>query len=175
MDQGLLLLRIAVGAALLLQAVGKLRPRDRDGVRSYFGGLGFEPAAVAAFSAGAGEAVAGALVLLGLLTPLGLVAALAVLLLAVWVNSAHGWSVVGGGAEYPVVLSAACFLLASTGPGAFSADAAFGIETGGGRTALVILVLAALAAAPVALRRAAVLRRRAAASGDASRGIEVTA
>jgi len=159
MDTGLFLLRVAVGVALLAQGVGKLRPANRAGAAGYFGGLGFEPARLSAFMAGAGEAVAGTLFLLGLLTPLGAAAAAGVLVAAVAVSGANGWSATKGGAEYPVVLLGAVAALAITGAGEWSLDHATGIDPGVGEG---IAGLAAGTAASLVLlaRRAGVLRRR---------------
>ncbi len=163
MDAGLLLLRLAVGGALLIQGAGKLRPRNRAGVAGYFGGLGFEPAGFSATAAGVSEVFAGLSLLLGAVTPLGVAAAVGVLLAAVVVNGANGWSAGKGGAEYPTVLLVTAAVAAFTGPGEWSVDAAVGIDAAGVRWGIGAVALAVVASVPVLARRSAVLRRRAAA------------
>lgn len=151
MTMGLLVVRIAVGVALLAQASGKLRPKGRAEVATYFRGIGFEPAGVLALLTGLVELGAGLLLVGGLATPLAAAAATGVLVNASAVNSSNGWASANGGAEYPVTLGLVTAGLIFTGPGGASLDAAagwhgvHGVSTG---LAIAALCLAVVAAAP---------------------------
>lgn len=80
--------------------------------------------------------------MLGLLTPLGSLAVLAVMSAAVIaVHAPKGPGVTDGGYEYNLVLATAAFTLACLGPGGWSADKALGLSMHG-----VLWGIAALAA-----------------------------
>jgi len=107
-----------------------------------FESMGLKPGKEQALAAGAAEAAGGAMVALGLLTPVG--AGLIIGVMAGAVRTAHagkGPWVTEGGWEYPVVVGAAAVALAEAGPGPLSLDAALDMERCG-----TIWALAALAA-----------------------------
>jgi putative oxidoreductase len=132
MNIGLLLLRLLLGLTLAAHGSQKLF--------GWFGGggiantgmffeskLGFRPGKTHAALAGLAEFGGGALVVLGLFTPLACAAIVGVMLVAGW--SAHGQNgffITKGGYEYTVLLGGLAAGLAFTGPGRFSVDHAFG-------------------------------------------------
>ncbi|WP_207170161.1 MULTISPECIES: DoxX family protein [unclassified Nesterenkonia] len=170
MDIGLLLLRLVLALILFTHAAQKLTGWfGGNGLRrqgEIFASLGLHPGRGMVLAAGLSELIAGGLLLLGLLTPVGALLATATMLVAgvtLQLNSGNFWNVAGGG-EYPYVLAAAAAVLGFTGAGAYSLDAAL---NGAAWATLVqepaawvgiLVVLAALAGAtPFALvvRRAA--------------------
>jgi putative oxidoreductase len=97
-----------------------------EGTAGFFeSGLGLRPGKRHAATAGLGEAVGGALLTLGALTPLA--AAMITGAMATAIRKVHGpkgpW-VTEGGYEYNAVLIAALFALVESGPGTPSVDAA---------------------------------------------------
>jgi putative oxidoreductase len=157
MDVGILLLRATIGLTLAAHGGRKLF--------GWFGGpglektaqglatLGFRPALGHAYLAGLAEGAGGALLALGLFTPLAAAVIAAVMLVAAF--AAHvkrGFFITGGGFEYNLVLGIAGLSLAFTGPGRISLDALFGWSVQGvawGGAAL----LAALAGGGIPLAR----------------------
>lgn len=161
MDEGILLLRLVVGVTLAAHGAQKLF--------GWFGGpglegtarglemLGFPPGRRHATMAGLVEIGAGALIVLGLLTPAG--AALVTAVMVVAALSAHvkqGFFVTAGGYEYNLVLGAAGLTFAFTGPGRFSLDALLGLTTGSALWGLAALIIGvAGAVVQLAQRRSA--------------------
>jgi putative oxidoreductase len=158
MKLGLTLLRAAVGGAFLAHGAQKLF--------GWFGGPGLErmstgleqmglrPGKRNAIIAGASEAGGGALLATGFLTPLGSAAVIGVMDQAVrTVHWQKGFFNTNGGFEFNLVLGAAAFALADTGPGPWSLDRALGTERSGPLWAL--LALGAGLAGPRLLERAA--------------------
>ena len=146
MDFGLLVLRLVVGFTMAAHGTQKLF--------GWFGGyglaatggfmeqLGFHPGKRAAFLAGLTETVGGVLLALGAATPLAAALIIAVMLVAVaTVHLAKGFFNSNGGFEYNLVLAAAAWTLAFTGPGAVSVDALFGREHAGIAWGLVSLAV----------------------------------
>jgi putative oxidoreductase len=107
--------------------------------------------------AGLVEAGGGLLLAVGLLTPLAAAVVFSVMLVAaVTVHVKQGFFITGGGYEYNLVLGVAGLAIAFTGPGALSADALLGVNTGGAFWGMVALAVgAAGGAAQLAQRRAA--------------------
>jgi len=115
-----------------------------DGCQS----LGLRPGRRHALAAGTAETAGGAMLALGLATPLAVATLIAVMSTAVRkVHLQNGIWVSEGGFEYNAVLIAALTLLAETGPGRLSLDAAFGIEKRGVRWGLAALTGGAIASA----------------------------
>ena len=136
MDTGLLILRLAVGLTLVGHGSQKLfgwfGGYGLEGTGAFFEQLGFRPGARAALMAGLTEAGGGALLTLGLLTPLASTMVIAVMLVAiVSVHLSKGFFVSNGGYEYPLLLAVAALTLAITGPGQISLDALLGTERAG--------------------------------------------
>jgi putative oxidoreductase len=145
MDLALLVLRVVVGLLFVGHGAQKLfgsfGGHGLEGTGGFFENLGLKPGKVHAFNAGAAEFFGGALLALGLLTPVAAVLLIGTMTVAIaTVHFSKGiWST-DGGYEYNLVLIAAAAALAGTGPGSWSLDNAFGIDWSG--TAWVIGALA---------------------------------
>jgi putative oxidoreductase len=145
-DVGLLVLRLLVGVTFSLHGFQKLfgwfSGGGLDGTARWFASLGFGDGRTAAVLAGAGEIAGGLGLAAGLLTPLAAAAMIGVMTVAALVNHADngfwsaskGWELNG----YLIVVATA---VAIAGPGAYSLDAALGLERlsgpGAGGLALV--------------------------------------
>lgn len=121
MDAGLLILRIVVGMALIghgtQKPFGWFGGHGRSGTGAFFELLGYHPGVIFAVIAGVSEAGAGALLAVGLLTPLAGAAVVEVMLNAAWSRRGRGPWVMNGGWEYTVVLATIGASMALTGPG----------------------------------------------------------
>lgn len=129
---GLLALRAVLGLVFLghgaQKAVGAFGGPGFKGATAFVGSLGFRPPRVWAGAAVAGELTAGALFLLGFLTPLASLLAVATMLVAIAkVHGPKGFFVQNGGFEYNLVLAIAALAVMATGPGAFSLDHVIGL------------------------------------------------
>jgi putative oxidoreductase len=132
-DLGLLLLRVLVGVTFSLHGFQKLfgwfSGGGLDGTARWFASLGFGDGRAAALMAGSSEIAGGLGLAAGLLTPLAAAAMIGVMTVAALVNHADngfwsakkGWELNG----YLIVVAAA---VAVTGPGAYSLDAALGLD-----------------------------------------------
>jgi putative oxidoreductase len=141
---GLLVLRVVVGILFVGHGTQKLfgwfGGHGVDGTGAFFENLGLPPGRQMAVAAGLAEAAGGALLALGLLTPLAAAGLTSVMLTAIW--SAHrqqGLWATEGGYEYNLVLMAALFALAAVGPGDWSLDQALNISAAGSGWALAQL------------------------------------
>jgi putative oxidoreductase len=133
MDLALLVLRVVIGLLFVGHASQKLfgvfGGAGLKGTADLFDGLGLRPGRLHASAGGASELVGGALLALGLVTPVGAALAIAVMVAAVTtVHLPKGIWNTNGGYEYNVVLIAAAFALAGVGPGNWSLDTALDIE-----------------------------------------------
>src|SRR6266487_2161319 len=109
MDVGLLVLRVIVGLYLFGHGSQKLF--------GWFGGSGLA------------EAVGGLLLLLGLLSPLGSLAIIASMLVAIFtVHLGKGLFTMTGGPELPLTNIAAAIAVALAGPGRYAMDSWLGIS-----------------------------------------------
>jgi putative oxidoreductase len=123
--------------------------------------LGFVPGRRSAFLAGLAETGGGVLLVLGLGTPVAAAAAFATMAVAtIAVHFKQGFFAAQGGYEYNLVLGLAALSLAFTGPGAFSLDAALGVELAGAAGGVAALVAGAAGAAFQLAGREAGARRR---------------
>ncbi len=165
MDEGLLLLRLLLAAILVAHAlqksVGLFQGRGLAAMAGVFEGLGLRPGRPMVLLASASELLAAVSVLLGLLTPLGCLAAagtMAVAGMTMQHSARTFWNAAGGG-EYPYVLAAVAVVLAVTGPGGYAVDAwltdavpaVSGLLAHGPLTGAVVVLVAALAVVPFAL------------------------
>lgn len=146
MDLALLVLRVVVGGLLVGHGTQKLfgwfGGHGVDGTARFMRSLGYHPPRTAALAAGASETVGGALLALGLFTPLGTAMVVGAMVNAIMsVHADKGPWVTNGGYELPLTYAAASVAIAAAGPGLLSFDAALGAPTWGGWPA----VLAALA------------------------------
>jgi putative oxidoreductase len=164
MSLGLLVLRLVVGLLLMAHGCQKVAGcfggagPERTG--AFFESLGLRPGTRMALAAGLAEVAGGALLVLGLLTPLGAAILSAVMITAIWTahRSAGLWAPEGG-FEYNLVLLATFFALTGVGPGEWSLDNAIGLDLAGDGWALAQLGAGLLGATlTVALGRASIQR-----------------
>src|SRR5438552_15078375 len=131
-DVGLLALRLALGAVFLAHGAqkgfGAFGGPGFEGATGFIGSLGFRPARLWAGLAVGGELAAGFLFLLGLLTPVASLLALATMAVAIAkVHGPKGFFIQNGGYEYNPVLIVAALAVAVMGPGALSLDHVLGL------------------------------------------------
>jgi len=131
-DVGLLALRLALGAVFLAHGAqkgfGAFGGPGFEGATGFIGSLGFRPARLWAGLAVGGELAAGFLFLLGLLTPVASLLALATMAVAIAkVHGPKGFFIQNGGYEYNLVLIVAALAGAVMGPGALSLDHVLGL------------------------------------------------
>jgi putative oxidoreductase len=153
MDLALLVVRVVVGLLFVghgsQKLFGAFGGAGIKGTADTFDAIGLRPGRVNALASGATEVLAGALLTLGLVTPVGAALAIAVMVAAiVTVHLPKGIWNTNGGYEYNVVMMAAAFALAGVGPGDWSLDSALSIDwssTGWALGALGVGVIAGLA------------------------------
>lgn len=129
---GLLALRVTLGLVFVghgaQKAFGAFGGPGFTGATGFVGSLGFRPARFWAGLAVGGELIAGALYLLGLLTPLAGLLVLGTMGVAIAkVHAPKGFFVQNGGYEYNLVLIIAAVALALVGPGTYSLDHLLGL------------------------------------------------
>lgn len=170
MDTGLLILRAVLALILFTHATQKLYGwfggNGLSKQAGIFSSLGLRPGKVMVAAAGATELTAAVLLILGLFTPVAALLAAATMGVAgltMHLNSGSFWNIAGGG-EYPYVLATLAVVLAFTGAGGFSIDAALFSDNSVLHSLIVapavgvglaVVVLSALAAMPFA----AIVRR----------------
>ena len=133
---GLLILRVVIGALFIGHGTQKLfgwfDGPGLDGTTGMYRSLGYPKARTMAVLAGAAEAGAGLLLLLGWLTPLAAAAIIGVMINAiVTVHAANGPWASDGGWEYNVVLATTAATFAFAGPGALALDGGLGWDLSG--------------------------------------------
>jgi len=148
MKIGRLFLRLVVGGLFVGHGTQKLfgwfGGHGLDATAGAFEQMGMRPGRRNAIAAGAAEAGGGALLALGLETPLAASVLTATMLTAIQrVHGSKGPWVTDGGYEYNLVLIAAVLALAEVGPGGLSLDAARGKERSGSHWALAALLTGA--------------------------------
>ena len=159
MKFGMALVRTLLGGLMIGHGAQKLfgwfGGHGPEGTGQYFESLGLRPGRRNALVAGAAEAGGGALLALGLMTPLGAAAVTGSMATAIaTVHAPRGPWVTEGGWEYNAVVIAAAAAITEAGPGPLSLDAARGREQWGAGWALAELLAGGLgAAAALALGR----------------------
>src|SRR5919108_984952 len=133
MDLALLVMRVVVGLLFVghgaQKLFGVLCGPGLSGTADHFDAIGLRPGQVHARVAGTAETAAGALLVLGLLTPAGAALVIAVMVAAILtVGLRNGIWITNAGCEYELVMAAATFALAGAGPGRWSLDGALGID-----------------------------------------------
>jgi len=128
MDAGLLLARMVFGLLMAAHGTQKLfgwfGGYGLAGTAGFFEQLGFRPGRLFAAAAAGSELVAGLLVTLGLLGPLGPALIVSVMIVAAaTVHWQHGLFAQNGGIEVPLLYAVTAATLALTGFGAYSIDA----------------------------------------------------
>lgn len=128
-----LLLRVVLGVTMIVHGLNHWRGGGRiAGTARWFSGLGLRHGRLQAWLSVVTEVGAGALLVLGLLTPLAGAAVISVMLVAgLLAHRRNGFFVFKDGYEYVLVLAVACVALAMLGPGDVSLDAAAGIDIDG--------------------------------------------
>jgi putative oxidoreductase len=157
LDAGLLILRVVVGVALVGHGTQKLfgwfGGHGRRGTGAFFEMLGYRPGELFAVVAGASEAGGGALLAIGLVTPLAGAAVVGVMLVATSSLRGHGAWAMNGGWEYTVVLATVGATIALTGAGSASVDNALGLDWPPGIRVAGVVLGATAAIATQVLRR----------------------
>ena len=130
------ILRVLLGALFMGHGLQKLKGwfggYGIEGTGQFFESIGLRPGKRHATAAGAAETAGGALLALGLLTPVASAALIGTMATAVkTVHLEKGPWVSEGGWEYNAVIVAALAALTETGPGALSLDRAIGTELSG--------------------------------------------
>jgi len=151
MKIGRLLLRLVVGGLFVGHGTQKLfgwfGGQGLDATAQGFEQIGMRPGRRNAIAAGAAEAGGGALLTLGLATPLAASVLTATMMTAIHrVHGTKGPWLTNGGYEYNLVLIAAVLALSEVGPGELSLDAALGRERSGPEWALAALLTGAIGA-----------------------------
>jgi putative oxidoreductase len=134
LSAGLLIARLVLGPIMAAHGSQKLfgwfGGYGLDGTGGFMESIGFRPGRTFAAAAGTSELVGGLLLTLGLLGPIGPALIIAVMVVAaVSVHWKHGLFASNNGIELPLVYGAAAMALALTGPGFYSLDAAFGLDS----------------------------------------------
>lgn len=149
MKIGRLLLRLVIGGLFIGHGTQKLfgwfNGSGLDGTTTMMRNLKLEPARQSAIVGSATEAVGGAMLVAGALTPLASAALIGSMLTAIrTVHFRNGLWNTNGGYEFNLVMIAALIYLAETGPGCASVDAALGCDCGHRSRGLVALATGAI-------------------------------
>jgi putative oxidoreductase len=168
MNTGLLIIRLLLGLVLLVhstqKSLGWLQGPGLAASAGIFEALGQRPGRAMVMLAASCEAAAAALLLLGVLTPLGAAMAAGTMLVAAASQTLRAgklWNALGGG-EYPLVLGIAAVALGFTGPGEWSVDHVL-LGDVPDYVGVVVVAVALLAALPPTLRARRELQRMSAA------------
>jgi putative oxidoreductase len=148
-DLSSLILRLAIGPMLLAHGANKvLGAGGLAGTQRWFTSLGLRPAWLHARLAAATEVVAGLLVTAGLLNGPAVAACVGLMVVAALTDHrGKGYFVFKGGCEYTVFVALAALALAASGPGAWSLDAALGLDLAGSWWVVTAAALGGLSAA----------------------------
>ncbi len=169
-DIGLLIFRAGLGSTLAVHGTQKLFGWfGGHGIEGTSGGMkamGFLPPRVSAFMAGLGEAGGGALLALGLATPIGGAAAASTMLAAGSVHKPAGFFAAEGGFEYNAILGLGGAAVALGGPGYYSLDRLLGDKFNRPWMAVAALTVFGTASAAIVARRAKALESTAPTSAD---------
>ncbi len=154
-DLALLVFRIAIGAVFLAHGINHIFGGGKiAGTGRWFESLGMKPGWLHAWTASLTEIGAGALLVLGLLTPLGGAGVVGVMLVA-WITNhlKNGFFIFrpGEGWEYVMVLTVTGFTLAILGPGEWSLDHAAGLSSLWGWTGLWVALIGGVGGAAALL------------------------
>jgi putative oxidoreductase len=130
-DLALMILRFTLGAVFLAHGINHVFGGGKiAGTARWFESLGMRPGILHAWTASATEIGAGALLLLGLLTPIACAGVVGVMLVA-WITNhlKNGFFIFrpGEGWEYVMTLTMLGIALGTLGPGEWSIDNAAGI------------------------------------------------
>jgi putative oxidoreductase len=162
MAEGLFVIRAALGLLLFGHGCQKLfgwwGGHGLEGTGGFFHQLGHRPGRQMAAVAGMSEAGGGALLFLGLLTPLAAAAVIGTMAVAsISVHKNNGLWATNGGFELPMFYGIVAAALAFTGAGNFSVDNGLGLHLSGWNWGLLAIVLGAIGATIQLSRRKRVL------------------
>lgn len=151
-DLGLLAGRLALGLSYAShgaqKAFGWFEGPGPDGAAGFMESLGFKPGATYAMLSSYGELTSGLLIALGLGGPIGPAGVVSNMLVAqTTVHAKNGYFASKNGIELGTVYTAAALILASSGYGSLSLDAAFGADEKLRHPLLTTLALAGALAA----------------------------
>ncbi len=156
-DLGLLIIRVGLGGTLVAHGTQKLfgwfGGHGLEGTTGGMEAMGFHPPKISAVMAGVGEAGGGALLALGLATPVAGAAAASTMLAAGSVHKPAGFFATEGGFEYSAILGLTGAALAISGPGHYSLDRVLGDRLNRPWMAVVALTLLGSASAAIIARR----------------------
>jgi len=131
-DLALLVLRLSVGGVFLAHGINHIFGGGRiPGTGRWFESLGMKPGWLHAWTASLTEIGAGALLVLGLLTPVAAAGVVGVMLVAWITNHARNGFFIfrpGEGYEYVMTLTLVGLVIAVLGPGGWSLDHAAGLQ-----------------------------------------------
>ncbi len=132
MELGMLILQVTIGLLLAGHGAQKLfgwfGGHGLAGTTSWLAGLGLRPARFWALIAGLAEFCGGLFTAFGLFHPLGPLAIIAAMLMAIaLVHWPKGLWISNGGGEYNLVLIAIAAVLGLAGPGPYTLDRLLGI------------------------------------------------
>jgi putative oxidoreductase len=141
-DLALLGLRVVVGAVMLAHGINHVIGGGRiAGTARWFESLGMRPGPLHAWLASGTEIAAGALLVLGLLTPLAAAGVVGVMAVA-WITNHRGNGFFifrpGEGWEYVMTLTVVGLVIGAVGPGSWSLDDALGLEDLAGTEGLAL-------------------------------------
>ena len=154
MQVGRLAARTVIGSLFIGHGTQKLygwfSGPGLQGTEGMMEALNLRPARRNAYAAGITETAGGALLLVGLATPLAAAALIGTMITAIRkVHLPNGIWAANGGWEYNAMLIAALVALAENGPSDLSLDAALGLDDTGPAWALAALALGATASTAV--------------------------
>jgi putative oxidoreductase len=131
-DLALFVFRCGIGSVMLAHGINHIWGGGKiEGTAGWFGSLGMKPARAQAWLASVTEIVGGALLLLGLLAPIGGACVMGVMTVAWAVNHrGNGFFIFrpGEGWEYVMTLGLCGIVLGAIGPGSWSLDEALNIR-----------------------------------------------
>lgn len=152
---GLLILRVAVGIIMLAHGINHIfRGGKIQGTAGWFASLGMKPGILHAWLASLTEVGAGALLILGLFTPLAAAGVVGTMTVALITNHLkNGFFIFrpGEGWEYVGSLIMSGLALGATGPGKVSLDNALGFEWVSGVSSFAITAVVGIGGAALLL------------------------
>ena len=154
-DLALLALRCVVGAVMLAHGVNHVIGGGRSaGTARWFESLGMRPGRLHAWLASGTEIAAGALLVLGLLTPVAAAGVVGVLVVA-WITNhlGNGFFIFrpGEGWEYVMSLTVVALAIGALGPGSWSLDDALDLDDLAGAQGLALTAALGLGGAAALL------------------------
>lgn len=155
LDLGLFILRVVVGGTLAMHGLNKIFGGGKiPGTAGWFESMGVRPGLLNAWMAALTEIGSGALLAIGLLTPLAAGGMLAIMVVAgITAHRSNGFFIfnAGGGYEYVLVLGAVALCLGATGAGKWSIDSMIDLKLYGINPGFIITAVAGFGGAAIQL------------------------